>query len=128
METPPPRAPLTSHNANRPPKSGEIGEFWRTNDGAVRLMLENHVRNGRAETKVGRDGRRVYALTKAGKAELAAWASAPDVNLRPHRDELMVRALYVTEFEGRVLAGPGPLGISDHAALTFTVGDPVGSP
>lgn len=74
------------------------GATWPLNVGQVyttltRLERDGFVAAGAADT----EGRVVYAITEAGRAEVATWFTTPVARTQPPRDELAIKlALAVT--------------------------------
>jgi DNA-binding PadR family transcriptional regulator len=69
------------------------GAAWPLNIGQVYTTLNRLARDGLVEPTDGRadDGRVVYAITDAGRAELARWFAAPVDREARARDELVIK-------------------------------------
>jgi DNA-binding PadR family transcriptional regulator len=70
-----------------------FGDFWPLNYGQVHQSLEALTHKGllRVRPDPEDNARRVYEITAAGEAELAAWLRSVDVKIRPLRDDLYLR-------------------------------------
>jgi len=71
-----------------------FGSWWPLNYGQVHQTLDALVRKGQLERDVdpADSSRKVYRITEAGEAELAAWReSVPEVKVRPLRDDFLLR-------------------------------------
>jgi len=87
------------------------GAVWPLNVGQVYTTLERLERDGlvvRASLEDDPAAQKRYALTAAGREELAAWWSLVPVDDPPPRDELMLKVLFAM--------GRG----SDHALAVIT--------
>jgi len=68
------------------------GSTWPLNIGQVYTTLNRLERDGLIEaTDEGDETHRVYALSEAGRAELAAWFESPVPRETPPRDELAIK-------------------------------------
>lgn len=73
---------------------GQIGDFWELRDGAIRLLLQTAEKSGLVSTHVDDRGRREFSLTEAGQAVVVEWRTDTVADMRPHRDELILRLLH----------------------------------
>ncbi|MGH2917031.1 MAG: PadR family transcriptional regulator [Solirubrobacteraceae bacterium] len=70
------------------------GGVWALNIGQVYTTLDRLARDGRVEVGPGDDaGRRTYAVTAEGRADLARWLQASPADAPPPRDELLLKVL-----------------------------------
>jgi DNA-binding PadR family transcriptional regulator len=70
------------------------GGVWSLNIGQVYTTLDRLARDGRVVAGPGDDaGRRTYAITDEGRAELAHWLGASPADAPPPRDELLLKVL-----------------------------------
>jgi DNA-binding PadR family transcriptional regulator len=79
-----------------------FGEFWVLNYGQMYRTLDRLERSGLIEgadiLQTGRPNRRVYRITASGKKNLDDWLLLPPTDhLRPLRDDLSVKLLFLTE-------------------------------
>ena len=74
------------------------GAVWPLNVGQVYTTLERLERDGFVARSSADDanGQKHYALTAAGREELAAWWSLVPVDDPPPRDELMLKILFAS--------------------------------
>ena len=68
------------------------GGVWKLNVGQVYTTLERLERDGLVEVDSEVEGK-TYVLTSDGRAELARWWEAADIDSPPPRDELMLKIL-----------------------------------
>lgn len=87
------RAPGRSHEIFRRLKNG-LGEFWPVNDGNVYQMLTSSVDKGWLDSSGDADGRAVYTITDAGRAEIDAWLHEDGADPAPARNELYLKLEY----------------------------------
>ncbi len=75
---------------------GSISNFWTESYGQIYPMLRQLEAEGLAKTasaEKGGRGRTLYAITPAGRAELASWLAAA-VEPRPLRNELLLKLFF----------------------------------
>jgi PadR family transcriptional regulator AphA len=74
---------------------GSISNFWTESYGQIYPMLRQLDRQGLAKARAaqGGRGRTVYAITPAGRAELARWLAEPTLP-RPPRNELLLKLFF----------------------------------
>jgi PadR family transcriptional regulator AphA len=72
-----------------------ISNFWTESYGQIYPMLRQLEREGLAKAHVskGGRGRTTYAITEAGRAELARWLTEPAAP-RPPRNELLLKLFF----------------------------------
>jgi PadR family transcriptional regulator, regulatory protein AphA len=74
-----------------------IGYFWNESYGQIYPLLKRYAAQGlvtvRTERNSGKPDRRVYALTPAGRAELARWLKQP-ANPPALRNELLLKLFF----------------------------------
>jgi DNA-binding PadR family transcriptional regulator len=72
-----------------------ISNFWAESYGQIYPMLRQLQREGLAEAKSSRGGRRstTYAITEAGRVELTRWLAEPTAP-RPPRNELLLKLFF----------------------------------
>jgi len=68
------------------------GGVWKLNVGQVYTTLERLERDGLVEADSEVEGKK-YVMTSDGRAELARWWEATDIDNPPPRDELMLKIL-----------------------------------
>ena len=68
------------------------GGVWKLNVGQVYTTLERLERDGLVEADSEVEGK-TYVMTSDGRAELARWWEATDIDNPPPRDELMLKIL-----------------------------------
>lgn len=75
--------------------------LWNLNSGQVYTTLDRLERDGLVHADADPDDpsgrRRLYAITPAGRAELAAWLDAGSWRVEPQRDELLMKVLLAAE-------------------------------
>lgn len=85
-------------------------DLWPLNVGQVYTTLGRLVRDGLVaeaddEAPPGDDTQRRYALTDAGRIELADWLATPRPRQVPDRDELVIKLALATHLDGVDLQG-----------------------
>lgn len=72
-----------------------ISNFWTESYGQIYPMLRQLQREGLAEPRAAKGGRggTTYAITEAGRAELARWLAEPTAP-RPPRNELLLKLFF----------------------------------
>jgi DNA-binding PadR family transcriptional regulator len=72
-----------------------ISNFWTESYGQIYPMLRQLEREGLAKARAakGGRGRKTYAITEAGRAELARWLGEPTAK-RPPRNELLLKLFF----------------------------------
>ncbi len=74
---------------------------WSLNVGQVYTTLDRLDRDGCVVAgPADDDGRKLYHLTGAGRAELAQWFAEPVGESAPPRDELLIKVLLATKTDG----------------------------
>ena len=80
---------------------GSISNFWTESYGQIYPMLRQLEDEGLAKARSAEQGgrsRTTYAITAAGRAELARWLAAP-VEPRPLRNELLLKLFFGRQAE-----------------------------
>ena len=80
---------------------GSISNFWTESYGQIYPMLRQLEDEGLAKARSAEQGGRsriTYAITAAGRAELARWVAAP-VEPRPLRNELLLKLFFGRQAE-----------------------------
>ena len=74
---------------------------WALNVGQVYTTLDRLERDGCVVAGAAdADGRKLYHLTSAGRAELDRWFAEPAAEAAPPRDELLIKVLLATKTPG----------------------------
>ena len=92
------------------------GATWPLNIGQVYTTLSRLERDGLVSPgEQDEQGRVVYTITEAGRAEMERWFATPVAQADRPRDELVIKlAMAVTAEGGRAAGHPGPAH-RDHA-------------
>lgn len=98
------------------------GEVWPLNVGQIYTTLQRLERDGLVVAGEADDeGRISYALTEAGRTELAAWYATPVARDTPSRDEVTMKLLLV--LSGRGGADPATVVAVQRAATMTALQD-----
>jgi DNA-binding PadR family transcriptional regulator len=77
------------------------GEVWPLNVGQVYTTLQRLERDGLVASEGGDDGpQKGYRLTDEGRDELLDWLQTPPDDVRPPRDELLIKVLVAVQEPG----------------------------
>lgn len=89
--------------------SESIGHFWGESYGQLYPTLGRLSEEGLILVEREDGGKKVYAVTEAGLAELRAWAEGP-LEVRPQRNELLLRLFF-----GRRVSSERLIGLVEEA-------------
>jgi DNA-binding PadR family transcriptional regulator len=77
------------------------GDVWPLNVGQVYTTLQRLERDGVVTSDGADDGpQKRYAITDAGRGELATWLRTPTTAAQPPRDDLLIKILVATQVAG----------------------------
>jgi len=75
---------------------GSVAYFWQESDASIYPMLKTLEAEGKVTSRgetVGKRARTIFAITSAGKKELAAWLALPAED-EPNRNELLLKVFF----------------------------------
>ncbi len=111
--------PMSGYDLGRMVRAS-IGYIWRESYGQIYPNLKRLAADGMVECKTekqkGRPDRRVYSITKKGRAQLAKWLSVPPQPESP-RNEMLLKLFFGAQVPTHILIENVERMVEEHRAM-----------